>query len=189
MSKLWLRHERTALVVVDFQEKLAKAMPEQALERATKNVLVLLEAARRMRFSVILTEQYPKGLGPTIAPIQKALEAFDTKPPVIEKVYFDACSVPSFLRTFDAFGASQVVVVGMEAHVCVYQTVRGLVVQGLAVHVPLDAVVSRTESNVQISAGLFDKAGAIVTSTEAVVFDLLGAAEGETFKALSKLIK
>ncbi|MCC7534890.1 MAG: isochorismatase family protein [Deltaproteobacteria bacterium] len=189
MSKLWLRHERAALVVVDFQEKLAKAMPAEALERATKNVLVLLEAARRMRFSVILTEQYPKGLGHTIAPIQDALAKFETKPPVIEKVYFDACSVPSFLRTFDSFGASQVIVVGMEAHVCVYQTVRGLGVQGLAVHVPLDAVVSRAESNVRIAAELLDKTGAIVTSTETVIFDLLGAAEGETFKALSKMIK
>lgn len=189
MSKLWLRHERTALVVVDFQEKLAKVMPEEARDRATKNVLVLLEAARRMRFSVILTEQYSKGLGPTIGPIQEALAKFETKPPIIEKIYFDACSVPAFLRTFDSFGASQVVVVGMEAHVCVYQTVRGLVVQGLAVHVPLDACLSRAESNVQIAAGLYDKAGAIVTSTEAVLFDLLGSAEGETFKALSKMIK
>lgn len=189
MSKLWLRHERAALVVVDFQEKLANAMNPEALERTTKNVLVLLEAARRMRFKVILTEQYPKGLGPTITPIQDALAKFETKPPIIEKTYFDACSVPSFLRTFDTFGASQVIVVGMEAHICVYQTVRGLVTQGLAVHVPLDAVLSRAESNVQIAARLIDETGAIVTSTETVIFDLLGAAEGETFKVLSKMIK
>ena len=106
----------------------------------------------------------------------------------LEKLDFSCCETPLF-QQFLANGRRTFVVCGMETHVCVYQTVRAMVARGLRVHVPGDACVSRTEANWKVGMELMTRAGAVPTSTEAVLFDLVKRAEGENFRALAKLVK
>ncbi|MBS2015168.1 MAG: isochorismatase family protein [Deltaproteobacteria bacterium] len=177
----------TTLLIVDVQEKLAAAMPADALERLVKNTTILLEAAKTLGVNVIATEQYPKGLGPTIAPL--ATKLAEVGAAVLPKMTFDACSDLAISRALTATGARAVVVVGMETHVCVFQTARELVKRGVATHVVADAVASRREENRQLGLSLCERAGAIAVPTETVVFDLLEVAGTEAFKAVSKLVR
>jgi nicotinamidase-related amidase len=177
----------TVLLVVDIQEKLAPAMPEATLAELTKNVGILLDAARTLGVTVIASEQYPKGLGSTIAPV--ATKLAEAKARVLPKMTFDACSDLAIARALADSGARSVVVVGMEAHVCVFQTVRELTKRGYATHVVADAVASRREENRRIGLSLCEKAGAIVTATETVVFDWLEVAGTDAFKSVSKLVR
>lgn len=185
---LELSQDDVGLVLVDAQVRLAAAMPKEPLDRSLRNWLTLLEAAARFRLPLALSEQYPKGLGPTLPVLREA--AAKVTPPAIwvEKLDFSLAEVPLF-QQFLVGSRRTFVVCGMECHVCVYQTVRALVGKGFCVHVPADAVLSRQKSNWQAGIDLMASAGAIITSTETVVFDLLKRAGGEDFRALSKLIK
>lgn len=174
-----------AVVVVDVQDKLAPAMPADAMAQVTRAATVLIEAAKTLGAAVIATEQYPQGLGRTIAPVAEKLAGCD----VIEKVEFSACDNAAFERAFAKIAPRTVIVVGMEAHVCVYQTVRELCARGLSVMVPLDGVASRREDHRQAGLGLCKEAGAVVTTMESVVFDWLKRAGTDEFKKLSKLIR
>jgi nicotinamidase-related amidase len=180
---------RAALLVVDVQERLAAAMPEEARRRCERNVLLLLEVARRLALPVAVSEQYPKGLGPTVAPIAAALGTLSVPAARFEKLEFACTDSAAFPEIASKIARDEWIVVGMEAHVCVYQTVRGLRAGGARVHVPEDAVISRTAENVGVGLRLADRTGAIVTSTETVVFDLLQRAGTETFKAISRLVR
>lgn len=180
------RREATSLVVVDVQESLARAMPVDTFQRVTRNLVLLATAARTLGLPVLVTEQYPKGLGRTIAPLAEAL-AGGAEP--IEKVDFACTAVPAFRQALAATGRPTVVLTGMEAHVCVMQTALGLLEAGYNVHVPADAVVSRTAANRQVGLDLMARAGAVVTSAETVVFQLLGRAGTPEFKALAPLLK
>ena len=177
-----LSRNRAALLVVDFQERLAAAMSSELMSRVVRNTTILIHAARTLGLPIVVSQQYPKGLGPTIAPIEEALAGAD-KLHRFDKLEFSAADGAPKL------GRDQWIVSGMEAHVCVYQTARGLVARGETVHVCADAICSRTKANWQIGCGLIERAGAIVTSTEVCVFDLLERAGSDEFKALSKLIK
>ena len=177
----------TVLLVVDVQEKLAPAMPAATLATLTANADLLLQAAAKLGVRVIVSEQYPKGLGPTLAPIAARLAAVSARP--LPKVTFDACSDLAIARALADSGAKSVVVIGMETHVCVFQTARELVKRGYATHVVADAVASRTEENRQLGLALCERAGAALTATETVIFDLLERAGTEEFKALSKLLR
>lgn len=177
----------TALLVVDVQERLAAAMPEDAMARLLANTSILLEAAKLLGVSVVASEQYPKGLGPTVAPLADKLRDLGVTP--LPKTTFDACSDLAVCRALTQTATKAVVVVGMEAHVCVFQTARELVKRGYAVYVVADAVASRREENRQIGLSLSERAGAIVTGTESVAFDLVERAGTEAFKAVSKLVR
>ncbi len=109
--------------------------------------------------------------------------------PRIEKLSFSACGAPAFLEALEATGRRQVVLVGMETHVCVFQTARDLVARGLEVWVPIDGVASRRADHREAGLAMLELAGARRTTAESVVFDWLGAAGGEDFKALSKLMR
>jgi nicotinamidase-related amidase len=176
---------QTALIVVDLQERLAPAMEQAAFARAVKATDLLLQAAKLLSVPTIATEQYPKGLGPTIEPLRAPLEAARAK--IVSKTCFSACDTPDVARFVSGHRAA--IVVGVEAHVCVFQTVRDLAARGLEVHVPHDAVASRREDDRKTALDLMARAGAVVTTSETVVFDWLQRAEGETFKALSKLMR
>lgn len=180
---------RAVLFIVDVQERLAAAMPGKVQAQLERNAGVLVEAARRLSVPVIVSQQYPKGLGSTVPAIEQCLAGM--MPHRFDKVEFNACAAAGFGIAHRALGAqrNQWIVIGMETHVCVYQTVRELVARGHSVHVPQDAVASRTKANWQVGLQLIERAGALVTSTEVVVFDLLGRAGTEEFKALSRLIK
>jgi nicotinamidase-related amidase len=179
-TDLAIDRARAALLVVDVQERLLAAMSPDDAARVVKNCGILIEAARQLGVPIVASEQYRKGLGPTVAPLDAALTAAGARR--FEKLEFSA--EPGIVEERD-----QWIVCGMETHVCVYQTVRGLAARGRTVHVPADAVCSRTAENKAVGLALAEKAGAIVTSTETVVFDALGRAGTDEFKALSKLIK
>jgi nicotinamidase-related amidase len=177
-----LSRSRAALLVVDIQERLAPAMPEAVLAQVVKNTKILIEAARRLGLPIVVSQQYPKGLGPTLPAIEDALVGAEGVHRFDKLEFSAAPGAPNL-------GRDQWIVCGMEAHVCVYQTARGLVGRGYQVHVAADAICSRTRDNWKIGRKLIERAGAIVTSTEVCVFDLLERAGSDDFKALSKAIK
>jgi len=180
---------RAAFLFVDIQDKLHPAMAEPARKSVERYVPVLAELARRFEIPVVVSEQYPQGLGATIAPVQQALATLGDGAHRFEKVDFSFCATEEFASLWDKLGRDQWIVTGMETHVCVYQSVRGLIERGASVQVPRDAVASRTAENIEVGLGLIERAGAVVTSTEVVVFDVLRRAGGDDFKALSRLIR
>jgi len=189
-SSLWLRPESSLLVVVDIQERLAAAMPHGDRELCVQKVTTLIRGAGLLGIPVLVTEQYPKGLGPTVAPIEEALSSLKDEARRVEKLEFDACQCEGFAGALSQSEERKTVILaGMEAHICVWQTARGLLARGLGVHVPSDATCSRVPDNRRIAEGLWARAGATVTCTETVLFDLLGRASGDTFKAISKMIR
>lgn len=177
----------TTILVVDVQEKLAAAMPEDARAALVKNAGILLASAKILGVRVVASEQYPKGLGPTVGALAGALA--DVGATTLPKMTFDACSDLAIARALSAAAPRAVVVVGMETHVCVLQTARELVRRGYETHVVADAVTSRREENRRLGLSLCERAGAIVTSTETVVFDLLERAGTDAFRAISKLVR
>lgn len=179
--------ETSLLLVVDVQEKLAAAMPKDALDRLVKNLGILLEAARVTGVRVLASEQYPKGLGPTLGPVAEKLRELGVAPHA--KLDFDACSDLHIARALADAAPRSVFVVGMESHVCVFQSARELVRRGHTTYVITDAVTSRTEENRRAGIALCEKAGAIPTVTESVAFDWVGRAGTDAFKAVSKLVK
>jgi len=183
-STLALDRADALLMVIDVQEKLSAAMPKAALAELERNAAVLIRAARRLEIPVIATEQYPKGLGPTVASLRELLPQ---EP--MSKMEFSCGASKPIARHVLGSGRKQVVVVGMEAHVCVFQTVRDLIDGGFSVFVAQDAVISRSEANRGVGLRLCEKAGATLTSTETVLFDLLGVAGTPEFKELTALIK
>jgi nicotinamidase-related amidase len=179
--------ESTAILVVDVQERLAAAMPEAMMAELVKNAGILLETAQALGVNVVASEQYPKGLGPTVASLASKLGEMGVKP--MPKMAFDACSDVTIARALADSGVRNVVVIGMEAHVCVFQTVRELVKRGYGAYVVADAVASRREENRRGGLSLCERAGATVTSTETVAFDLLERAGTDAFKTVSKLVR
>ncbi len=194
-----LLRARAALLVIDIQERLAPAMPPEVGAQVIKNTATLIAAAARLGVPIVVSQQYPKGLGPIVPELAEALAAAESEHGAavyrFDKVEFSAAAAPAFhtLPPAAKIGAKltreQWIVCGMETHVCVYQTVRDLVGPACAVHVVADAVASRTKANWRLGLELSREAGAMITSTEVCVFDLLGQAGTEEFKALSKLIK
>jgi nicotinamidase-related amidase len=179
--------QSSVLIVVDIQEKLAPAMEAGALERVLANTVILLEMARLFSMPVLASEQYPKGLGLTVAPVRAKLDELGVKP--IAKMDFDACGEPAFARALSSLAPRAAIVVGIEAHVCVFQTARELVRRGIATYVVADAVASRRGENRTAGLSLCERAGAVVTVTEAVAFDVVRHAGTDTFKAISKLVR
>jgi nicotinamidase-related amidase len=182
---------RAVLLIIDVQERLAGAMSDEDRAAIERNLGILIETARRLRFPVVASEQYPKGLGATVPAIAAPLAEPGLAVKRIEKVEFSCADAPAWEGVWKDLGRErdQWIVTGMETHVCVYQTARGLVARGAKVHVPADAVASRSRENRNIGMGLIERAGGVPTSTETVMFDLLGRAGGEDFKYLSKLVK
>ncbi len=184
-----LSRTRAALVVVDIQDRLVPAMPEDVSARVIANTCLLIETAARLGVPVIVSQQYPRGLGGTVPAIEQALELHKPAVHRFDKLEFSAAAAPDFARLAPKLGRDQWIVCGMEAHVCVYQTARDLAARGFATHVPVDAICSRTKLNWRVGVDLIGRAGAIPTSSEVCVFDLLGRAGSDDFKALSKALR
>ena len=183
-----LATQRAALLVVDIQERLAPAMAEPVLAQVVKNSRILIETARRLKLPIVVSQQYPKGLGATVAAIEEALAGAEHLHR-FDKLEFSAVDCAAFAELAPKLGRDQWIVCGMETHVCVYQSVRGLALRGYQAHVCADAVSSRTKANWRVGLGLIERSGGIVSSTEASVFDLMHVAGTDDFKALSKLVK
>lgn len=186
LHDLTLPREQTALVLVDYQERLLPAMDPERRPDCLKNTVLLLSLARVLRLPVLYTEQYPAGLGRTVPEIAEHLPE-GAEP--FEKVMFSGWRAEGFAEQFRYLGMRAAILVGMESHVCVLGTALDMLRDGIRVHVPRDAVVSRNEENRQTGLELMERAGAVITSTETVIFQLLERAGTPEFKALSKLLK
>ncbi|HMK35907.1 MAG TPA: hydrolase [Desulfomonilaceae bacterium] len=175
--------QNTVLVVVDVQEKLAAAMHEK--EALVDSTVRMVSGAKILGVPVIHTEQNPKGLGKTVP---RVAELLSDVPPVT-KLSFSCCGESHFMEQLTALNRKQVLVLGIESHVCVYQTVADLIRQGYEVQVIADAVSSRTPENKAIGLDRCKVSGASITSTETALFELLQKAEGEAFKQMLKVVK
>ncbi len=174
-----LDRTRAALVVVDIQEGFRKAIP--GFEDIAAAAATLVRGAEEMDVPVVVTEQYPKGLGETVPELAGRLPA-GTEP--LPKTVFSAAAADGF-----ALGdRDQALVCGIEAHVCVNQTVLDLLGRGVEVHVVADAVGSRDPANRQLGLHKAEHAGAWLTSVETALFELLGAAGSDEFKAVQRLV-
>ena len=178
-----LERDQTALLVIDIQERLCAAMSPAPLARMVNRAVALLEGARALGLPVVLTEQYPKGLGPTLPEVRAALPHGHK---TVEKIRFSAL-MPEAVAGLG--GRTQVLVAGMEAHVCVFQSARDLLENGCQPYLCADAVISRAEEDRQRAIDLCREAGAIVTTVEAALFDLLGRAGTQEFKKISAAVK
>ncbi len=178
-----IRPDRSCLVIVDIQPKLLVAI--DAADRVTDNAQVLMQAAAAMDVPILVSEQYPRGLGATVPPVA------DLAPPgsVVEKMHFSCLADGGFAERFRSLDRSQAVIAGIEAHVCVLQTALGLLDAGYAPFVVADAVSSRTAENAQAALRRLDRAGAGIVTTEMVVFEWLERAGTPRFKDVSRLIK
>ena len=184
-NKFLLDSARAVLIVIDVQEKLCAAMDQDVLRQLVKNTGILLESAHELAVPVLFTEQYVKGLGPTLPELKNRAAAA----PSFEKLTFSCCGNQSFVEHLKNCGRTQVIVAGMETHVCVLQTVIELLADGFHVHIVTDAVMSRSGDSKQTAIEAMVLAGAVPTSTEAVVFQLLKVAGTDSFRKLSKLVK
>jgi nicotinamidase-related amidase len=171
--------DRTVLVVIDVQEGFRRAIPD--FDHVAKATATLIEGAQAIGVPILITEQYPKGLGETVPEVAEHLPE-GTEP--LEKVVFSA----SEAEGFDLAGRDQALVCGIETHVCVNQTALDLLADGVDVQVAEDAVGSRTEENKRVGLHKMERAGAVMTSVETALFELLGAAGTDEFKRVQKLI-
>ena len=180
-TKFKLNKDDTILVIVDLQEKLMKAMSHR--DKVYKNTQLLLTLAEQMEIPVIITEQYPRGLGSTVDDIKSYLKEYH----YVEKILFSAYEGLKDILASE--NRKTVLMIGSETHVCVFQTTRDLLEAGFAVHVVKDGVCSRFKENYLNGLELMGEAGAVITNTETVIFDLLQVGQGPAFKIMSPLLK
>ena len=184
LNKLLLQVAQSQFVIIDMQVKLALAMELQAMQAVTKNCAILLQAANLMQVPTLVTEQYPQGLGETLPELKQHF--LNTKS--IAKTAFSACAEPAFKQLLPV-DKPQIVLAGMEAHICVLQTALGLLNAHMQVFVVEDAIISRNFSHKANAIARLRDAGCVITNTESVLFEWLGNANHAAFKAISKLIK
>lgn len=175
----------SALVLIDIQNQLAAAMPKGVRERVIEQILILLTASKVFSIPVIVTEQYPKGLGATEFALKSQL-ADDV--PIIEKTSFSALATDRFLDAITLTKRKQIILTGMETHICIVQTALDLQRQGYQVFVVEDAVSSRSKSNQYNALQRMRHAGIIISNVESILFEWLGDAKHPDFKTLAQLI-
>jgi nicotinamidase-related amidase len=171
----------TALLVVDVQEKLMVKIP--SADRLIRNIAFLIDAARLAGLPVAATEQYPKGLGPTVAELAKRV------PERPDKVAFSCCAVASVVEGFRRAARPKVVLAGIESHVCVLQTALDLLALDFRVYVAADAVGSRYAVDHEFALRRLENAGAILTTSETCVFEWIGGSDHRQFKQISLLVQ
>jgi len=174
---------QSQLVIVDMQTKLSSVMTDH-IPDVVKKCAILLQSAALLEIPTIFTEQYPKGLGPTVPEL--ALYMAGKKP--VEKTAFSCCGEPAFNRQLLG-DHQQVILAGMEAHICLLQTALDLLAQGKTVFVLEDAVISRNPENKRNALNRMREAGVIISNTESLVFEWLDLAEGDAFKKISQLMR
>lgn len=182
MYKFTLDREDTLLMVIDIQERLVPVMKYK--DQVINNTNILIKVAKEMGFPVIVTEQYPKGLGRTVAEVIELVDEGD----IYSKNSFTAYT-NEVKDALESLGRKKILITGMESHVCVFQTVRDLLSEGYQVFLVRDGVSSRTKENYLNALDLMQSMGAVITNTETAIFDLLKVSGTPEFKTLSKLIK
>ncbi len=175
--------EDTVLIVIDIQEKLFRVIHEK--ENLASNTVKLIKGIRLLDIPILVTEQNPAGLGPTLPDIKSLLP--DIEP--ITKFDFSCCREEAFLRRLDRLKRNQIILCGIETHICVYQTALDLADLGFEVQVAVDCVSSRTATNRDTTLTRMELEGIVPTTTEMILFELLGTAKHEKFKEISSIIK
>jgi len=185
-----MRHEntldaaQTALVIIDMQEAFRSSISDFA--ETSARVALMAHAAQLLRLPVVVTEQYPKGLGRTAGEIRSVLP--ESLVP-IEKTAFSSCGAHDFVKELEAVGARQVIVCGLEAHVCVNQTTHDLLARGYRVHLLTECITARAAHNREAGLAKMLQSGALPSTIEMSLFELMRDAAHEQFKAVQKLIK
>lgn len=174
---------QAALVVIDIQDKLAPTI--HGIDGVVRHAGLLMDCASALGMPILITEQYPAGLGPTIPAILDKARSAER----IEKTTFSCCRAPAFMQALETLGRPQIILAGIETHVCVFQTAADLIEHSYRVQAVSDAVSSRTESNRTIGLERMRHAGAEVTSFESVIFELLETSNRPEFKQILKLMK
>jgi nicotinamidase-related amidase len=183
-SSRQIEDSQAALIVVDVQEGLVRAMDQMVAKSVVRNIQILLSVAGEMSIPVIVTEQYPKGLGASVAEIRQ-----ESGPGPIEKVSFSCCRAAGFNERLEATARKQILLSGMETHICVLQTCSDLIGKGYEVHVLADGVCSRRKLDWETGIRWMEKKGAVISTTEMIAFQLLKEAGTERFRRLSKWFK
>lgn len=176
--------EQTAVVLIDVQGRLATLMNRH--EETLRKLEQLLKGAKTLELPILWLEQYPRGLGPTVDSLAEILSPI-TKP--IEKITFSAWGTDEFKEALIASGKKQILLCGIETHICVYQTAKDLKAAGFQVEVVADAVDSRFELDREIALRRFEQENIPLTTVEMALFELLEVAKGDAFKQISKIIK
>lgn len=171
----------SALLVVDVQERLVPAITDH--QRVVFNTRRLIDGAKILDVPVVATEQYPKGLGPTVAELAERLG------PIPEKLTFSCCGCPKIFADLRGKGIHKILVAGIETHVCIQQTVLDLLADGWRVYLAVDAVGSRYAIDRDTALRRMDSAGAVLTTAEAALFEWCQEAGSEQFKAISRLVR
>jgi nicotinamidase-related amidase len=179
-----LDRRRTALAVIDMQEAFRPIIGD--FVETAQYVALMVQACKILNVPIIITEQYPKGLGRTVAEIAEHLPAATTP---IEKLSFSACGVQEFDTQLRERHAEQVLVCGIEAHICVSQTAHDLLQLGYQVHLLSDAITARLLRNREIALQKLTRSGAILSSLEMAMFELCGGAGTPEFKQVQNLVK
>ncbi|MDP6047176.1 MAG: hydrolase [Phycisphaerae bacterium] len=177
-----LQIDNTVLLIIDIQGKLASLMHKK--DRLFENTERILRAAKVLGLEVICTEQYPDGLGATVPQIA---EHVDVEP--ISKLAFSCCGEEAFQTALKQTGRKQVLIAGIETHICVYQTTMDLLADGYQVYVLTDAVSSRTKANRKLGLERMKEAGVTHTSVEMALFEMLKIAKGDQFKEIARIVK
>ncbi|NQU55851.1 MAG: hydrolase [Rhodospirillales bacterium] len=177
-----IKADRSVLLVIDIQDKLAPAMNN--IEGVVENTSILMRAASRLSIPQLVSEQYPQGLGATIEPVAEL-----SSDAAVAKVTFSCMADTDYVSRFDSLGRDQAVIAGIEAHVCVLQTAMDLLARDVQVFVLADATTSRTPDNHAMALHRLGGAGVEIVTTEMVLFEWLGQAGTPEFKDISKLIK
>ena len=180
-----IKPSSAAMLVVDVQERLAAAMEEKEKSRVYENIKLLAFLARRRQMPMVVTQQYTKGLGPTVAELTEALTGIEP----VEKITFSCCGDEAFNRKLKGLGVKNLLLTGMEAHICVLQTALDCLDQGFQVQVIADAVCSRNPQNKAYGLEFMRQAGVLITTTESVLYQLLERAGTEDFKAVLGKLK
>lgn len=183
MSSLKINKEDAVLVLIDFQERLMPAMKNS--DELEASVFKLIKGCRILGVPSIVTQQYTKGLGPTVAHLHEALGDYEP----VEKTAFSAAGEPAFMDQLEKTGLRTVLLAGIEAHVCVQQTALDLLEKGYKVYLIIDCIASRSNNDKKFAQRRMSEAGAVVTTCEAVLFELLGDAKKPGFKEISSLVK
>jgi nicotinamidase-related amidase len=178
-----LSKENTALVVVDVQEKLLPYVIDK--EQVVENIRMMIKFAHVMDIPVILTEHYPKGLGTTVPEVNEVLKKYSPK----EKVIFSCFGSLGFADKLKELGIKRIMICGIESHICVEQTTLDAMDSGHEVHVIADAISSRTQQNREIGIEKMRQFGAIISSTEMAMYEIMERADTEEFKEVLKLVK
>ena len=184
MASNILNTENALLLIIDIQERLIAA--QYSKDMITKNAAILAEAATILGVPVVASEQYPKGLGNTIPEIKEKL---DESAKFFEKTAFSCVKQEGFLDLIKSCNRKQIIICGMESHICVHQTVTDLLNEGFEVHVVSDAISSRREFECKIGMDRMVADGSVLTCVETVVFEFLKSAKHPDFKAVQGLIK